>query len=78
MMRHEFYGMYANVPLPDRKAYVLMADGGLYTLDEIFKEVSEADDKQRKLDTTIDALVNDAAEFILSHQAMSPGYQGKQ
>jgi len=50
MRKHEFYEKYANTPIENRFIIINIAEFGLLTLNDIYKEIKKIDEQIRPLE----------------------------
>lgn len=66
---HQFFGLYANIPIADRDTLIETTDAGRMTANELYRTVSSLDDDIRKLTERRRIYIADAEEFFKEHQA---------
>ena len=64
MEPHQFHAKYANTPLNDRFTILNMHKYGDLTLDKLFKEVKDLEDKIRTYQIQLDWLMKIADEHL--------------
>ncbi len=63
MMTHQFFQKYANTPLEKRKHLIVDKKGGVTTLNDIYFQVKELEDKMRPDRIERDKFINLAQNY---------------
>lgn len=63
MKSHEFYRLYANTPLGDRHSPINFNKAGLTNLNDVYKQITEIEDKIRPDVIKIEELLRLAREY---------------